>query len=65
MALFKCHFQVLLFFGEAVLKLNYTVVGVFIFGVLAEIAKAYELELFARLGLSQALLNQSIFNLNK
>ena len=57
--------RIQLFFRVAILQTNYSVVCVWMLCILAVVTVSYELELFARLGLSQALLNQSIFNLNK
>ena len=52
-----------LLLGEAILQANYAVEGVFVLGILAEVAGTNKLELFAILGILQAGLNAASLQL--
>jgi hypothetical protein len=54
-----------LLFREAVLQSNHAVEGVFVFGILTEVANAYELELLTLLGILEARLNTAILKLDQ
>ena len=58
-------FLFFLVFREAILQTNYAVKGIRIFGILAEVAGADELELFAGCSIGKGRLNDSARKLGK